>query len=444
MNDRGNKYFKENNENSNKIGVIRNGNKGKFFILSEISPMEFLIGFSLKTKGLSIKYPVLDKYENRNIILLDSAGQETPVLNIEKNNNDNNQNNDTNHTKEKEATLQENIIIKQEQLTEKSRDKLLTEFFLQNYIVKYSDLLIVVVGILTFSEQKLINKIKKTYLNLKKTNDLVVIHNLQSYVTKKQVQDYIKEVLKKSGTFDFDEQFVVSIDEEKEEWTYFCEPNSAPKTIHLIFARDKSEAGNFYNQKTIDHLYKIVNTLTEKEPLNLYENIKNFFENISGEILENPIKSDNISIENNIIKLANLPNDYVLKLKKFSVDELGLNQFSLNGYDPSYNYYIDDKDLHIICEIPGKIEKESFIIHAQYQHGKCFIKINGNKINDIKDIKNKCKTFFSKRDFGNFNLDIIIENVNIDVNNGRVIHRENGLIEIIYPITPLSGDIVLK
>ena len=44
----------------------------------------------------------------------------------------------------------------EKELTEKSRDKLLTEFFLQNYIVKYSNLLIIVVGILTFSEQKLI------------------------------------------------------------------------------------------------------------------------------------------------------------------------------------------------------------------------------------------------------------------------------------------------
>ena len=43
---------------------------------------------------------------------------------------------------------------------EKSRDKLITELFLQDFIIKESDVLLVVIGILTYSEQKLINKIK--------------------------------------------------------------------------------------------------------------------------------------------------------------------------------------------------------------------------------------------------------------------------------------------
>ena len=43
---------------------------------------------------------------------------------------------------------------------EKSREKLITELFLQNYIINTSDILIVVVGILTYSEQKLLNRIK--------------------------------------------------------------------------------------------------------------------------------------------------------------------------------------------------------------------------------------------------------------------------------------------
>ena len=36
---------------------------------------------------------------------------------------------------------------------EKSREKLITELFLQNYIINVSDILIIVVGILTYSEQ---------------------------------------------------------------------------------------------------------------------------------------------------------------------------------------------------------------------------------------------------------------------------------------------------
>ena len=170
MNDRGKKYFNEKNENDIKIGVIWNWNKGKSFILSKMSGIDLPIGFSVKTKGLSIKFPDIEKYKNRNIILLDSAGQETPVLNYDKKekNDNNKERRHTKEEKEKEESSQENETERQEKSAEKSRDKLLTEFFLQNFIVKYSDLLMIIFGPLTFSEQKLINKIKKTYLNLKK------------------------------------------------------------------------------------------------------------------------------------------------------------------------------------------------------------------------------------------------------------------------------------
>jgi len=63
-----------------KIGVIGNSNKGKSFILSKLSKMIFPSGTSIKTEGLSIKYPDLKEYKNRKIVLLDSAGLETPVL----------------------------------------------------------------------------------------------------------------------------------------------------------------------------------------------------------------------------------------------------------------------------------------------------------------------------------------------------------------------------
>ena len=37
-------------------------------------------GMSIKTEGLSIKYPDTSIFKDRNIALLDSAGLETPVL----------------------------------------------------------------------------------------------------------------------------------------------------------------------------------------------------------------------------------------------------------------------------------------------------------------------------------------------------------------------------
>ena len=213
----------------------------------------------------------------------------------------------------------------------------------------------------------------------------------------------------------------------------------------MIFARDKSEAGNFYNQKTIKYLYNMINNIHEKEPLNLCENINNFFISISADILENPLQSNNIAVENNKIKLTNIENNNEIKLKKCLIDELGLNKFYLhNGYDPNYSYYIDNNLLHITCEIPGTIDLKTFKCHANCENGKCIIKIVGKKINDISKIKKSCNKFFTNREFGNFDLEIVIENVNIDIDKGKIYNKNNGLIEIIYPTKNTTTTIYLN
>lgn len=125
-------YNKYRNEELIKIGVIGNSNKGKSFIFSKISKIKLPSGTSIKTMGLSIKYPELEKFKMRKIALLDSAGLETPVLkeeisireeddnkeneetknfNINNNENkDNNKNEDLN--KEKIENEKKNIINK--------------------------------------------------------------------------------------------------------------------------------------------------------------------------------------------------------------------------------------------------------------------------------------------------------------------------------------------
>ena len=434
-NNKGAKYFDSTEDYSVKIGVVGNGNKGKSYILSKISDIELPVGESIKTKGLSIKFPELKNYSNRTITLLDSAGQETPVLNNNKsklfiNKVDNNENNE---------------ISKEEKLAEKSRDKLLTEFFLQNYIVKYSDLLIIVVGILTFSEQKLINKIKRTFLNLGKKGQLIIIHNLQSYVTLGQVKTYINETLLKSETFNLKENFKISKESTLNnknntelKWSYYHEPKSEPNTIHLIFAREGSQAGNFYNKNGVQHIYDIMNTINEKEPLNLCENIKSLFTDLSSQILETQISNINIEYDKDKIQLKLDSDKNEIKLKKCSIDELGLNTFRSSGFEPNYCYYIHKKMLTIILEVCGNFEK--FKVNADCENGKCIIKIEGNKINDIEQIKKECSKLKSKREFGPFSFTIVIEDTNIDTNSGKL-EKKDGLIKICYPIKNSSSTL---
>ena len=61
------------------FAVFGNKNKGKSYILQKISGNKLPLGYSVSTKGISILYP---KNLNQNIILLDSAGFEDPLLEI--------------------------------------------------------------------------------------------------------------------------------------------------------------------------------------------------------------------------------------------------------------------------------------------------------------------------------------------------------------------------
>ena len=163
-----------------KIGVIGNSNKGKSFILSKLSKIDLPSGTSIRTEGLSVKYPDLDVYNNKKIVLLDSAGLETPVLKnfdtkVKKEKEEKKEKRKKEEIEEKEEHIEmitkgKNEYLKEEEFEidnknekelfkEKSREKLITELFLQNYIIYNANILIIVVGILTYSEQKLINRI---------------------------------------------------------------------------------------------------------------------------------------------------------------------------------------------------------------------------------------------------------------------------------------------
>ena len=153
------------------IGVIGNRNKGKSFLLQALSGERMQTGTTINTIGLSIKCS-----ENK-FVLLDSEGSESPILGE--------------HTN----------------MLDISRDKLFTEAFLLSYITKYSNALLLIVGYLTFSEQKLINKISEDIKKFKlkgNSKSLIIIHNLQTFETKDQVENYIENTLKNSATFEIE------------------------------------------------------------------------------------------------------------------------------------------------------------------------------------------------------------------------------------------------
>ena len=380
------KYEEYKNQKIIKIGVIGNSNKGKSFLLSKMSKITLPSGTSIRTEGLSIKYPDLKLFKDRRIVLLDSAGLETPVLKKENEQKEeieeNNENNEANQNNEKEKmdilkdtpeqennqgeNLETNNLNKKDKkddfFQEKSREKLITELFLQKYIIKYSDILIIVVGILTYSEQKLLNRIKLEIKRAKLNKTLFIIHNLITYTSIDQVEEYIQDFLLKSATFNLEEGHYISTKLGNNPGKYYYEKNTNPKIFHLLFANEGSEAGKKYNIFTLDFLENNYQNVTDITTFDAIETVKESFNEISQEIFEKVEQvSEKVEFDNSNQKLIKLKSPKIIKLKKCLIDELGFSNLRANAFQPLYNCFRKDDKFIIRCEIPGNSDINSSI-----------------------------------------------------------------------------------
>ena len=450
-----------------KIGVIGNSNKGKSFILSKISKIELPSGTSIRTEGLSIKYPELGNlYKYRKIALLDSAGLETPVLKEEEeeyeskdtsqkeeyntidkeeledtqnesmedyssynvNKVEVKKNKDDNEKKKENEKKKDYEKNRKEIFKEKSREKIITELFLQNYIIFNSDILIVVVGILSFSEQKLLNRIRTEIKRNKINRPLYIIHNLKTYTSIKQVQDYINNTLLRSATFDLEEQEKISTKTEEKDGINFYEKKSQPPIFHLIFANEGSEAGKYYNKFTLDYIEHTYQNVKDLSSFDVISTVKNSFKEISKNIIINQGK--NIIFDNSDPDVIKLKEPENIVLKKCLIDELGFSNLKANGFEPNYNYYIkDNKKLIVRVEAPGNCNIKSNI---DYNGDLTLIKLSGEKQKDMepKEIEDNS---FNSREFGDFSLEIFLKTEELLIKNEKPDYlKKNGLYILSY------------
>ena len=452
-----------------KIGVVGNINKGKSFILSKLSKINLPTGTSINTKGLSVKYPDLeDGNEKRKLILLDSAGFEKPILrneileeeekkeeNIKINAENVNEINEKNDIIEEEK--EENIKINNEKINEikkeekkeekdennndyqkfktRVRDILITESFLQSFIISVSDILLVIIDALSISEQKLIDKIKRETKIKKETKKIFVIHNLKTYRTKKQVELYINEILLKSLSFRLrTNTYVTANKNNTNSGVYFTETNLKDLSVfHLIFAADGSPAGDYYNKFTIDFIEGQYNNDWKREKFDVVEEIKKIFSENSKRYLEQKIELNEFkSTEDNIRdKEIKLIKEKELSLKKCVLDEIGLQTFKLNGFEPKYNYFKNGNNLEIRVELPGNIIPT--ISPPELIGENTVILIEGEKKKD-KDPAKLEDNILNTRDFGKFNLEIQFKTEDYKIASKIKHEFKKGILIIIYKL----------
>ena len=399
-----------------KIGIIGNSNKGKSFLLSKISKIDLPNGTNIRTEGLSIKYPDLKKYKNRKIVLLDSEGLESPFL-LEHYENRNN--------------------IGEIMLKEKAREKLITEYFLQNFIMDYSDILIAVVGLLTFQEQKFLNKIKGEISKLKFRKTLFVIHNLMTLTTYEQVQNYINNTLINSATFDLVKMNLITTKKSTggKQVEYFYEKSSKFQIIHLIFANEGSEAGNFYNPFALEFIENSYQTITNIKPFDVIDSLKERFISLSNIIMEKnknePLITKNVFLDYaNIIRERKIrfKNKRDITLKRYYIDELGFSNLRNNGFNPCCGCYIKGDKLIIKMEAPGNV---NIITGLKISEKFNIIEIKGEKKMD-NEPRNLDDIIFNGREFGEFYVAIPLM-MNID-NKKPTIEKKEGVFVLEFSI----------
>jgi len=399
------------------ISVLGNKNSGKSFILHLLTEKIVPNGYTVTTEGLSFIIPDEKVNKGDNYILIDTAGTESPLLVEEKKNL-------SLETKDKIA-----------------KDRQITDYFLQKFILEKSDIFLCIVDNLTLTNQKFINRIIKNYGNKNKT--IFIIHNLKTFIDKNQVENYIKNILKESVTFDLQDEEYFNIEDDIKEGNkkyfkqllndkYKNDYDKNKEIIHLILANENSDAGKYYNRTTINFLKKQLKQIKEKKAFDIIKNIKEFLITFSGEIFNKKLEEDSIKEENNCIKLVNIED---LNLKDCLIDELGNNIIKETEtiYKPKYRYGYFNPSTE---ETKFLIEIELFGIwgfshRIDIKENDFIIKIQGKKQKEIEQINYISSNYIPQN---NFQLEIKVENIQGIVNDDPEIKEDNGLYTFIFSL----------
>ena len=410
------------------ITAIGNSKQGKSYILSKITEFNVPSGYQLNTYGLSIFFPDnLTKEVNKRYVIIDTVGLQNEIKIDEM---------------KKLTNIEKYIRIK-----EIFEDRQMTEYFLQNFAMESSHIVIAVIGQFTLQEQKFLNRIKVIY----KEEKLFIIHNLMFFESKEQVEDYIKDTIESSLFFKLEKQSIINFgkkekkDEKDDEnrYIYIEEIDDEKKNyiIHLIMAREGTEAGNYYNKTTIDYLRDNIIFIPKQSTFDVIEKFKKFlclnfnnYFNIPYNYY-NQFENDQIINYNNIEcdgEKFKLNIDFDLKLKKCFIDDIGLISYKGLMRTPPFCYYKTNGKFIIQIEYCGKLEEykiKKYISDGKYKF---------NIIGKIKQSKYYSKILFSNIDDDYFILsfDIGLDYIVIKSNKYEVENDiKNGILNIIYELS---------
>ncbi len=168
-----------------------------------------------------------------------------------------------------------------------------------------SNILIIVVGQLTYSDQKLNNRIKG---EVQKQRYIYIIHNYMFLEKIEDVKDCFKNNVLNSITFgELIEQIIRDEYDNTINNIYYTEKyeynNKRIQIVHLFMVKEGSVAGNYYNISTIEYLRKRLITCTKVRNYDVIKQFKSYFALSSGKYMEEELKKESIEYNENKRKI---------------------------------------------------------------------------------------------------------------------------------------------
>lgn len=443
------KYLNCKKQNINAIGVIGDKNRGKSFLLGRIIEEENYVppsGFLVTTYGISCNFPKIIEKDKDNqkhklmkkvnkkgylpFITLDTAGKDNPLL--------------------------QNAYSKNNDIQIISRDQKITEIVLSDFIIQKANILIAVVEQLTFAEQEmlktLIERLKQREIEEHEKRKLVVIHNLMNISTIKGIEDFKKDILLKSLTFELKEQYMGTMPNDKfddSEKKFYIQTNLSNdqegdrlQIYHFIFGNDlNSDIKKEYNdpalryirdlitvesQKTFDIIKEFQEFIIKNSQKYLYgDKFSGFSEKqlIIGEKQERKVyidKEKKKTIDKIIVPIVLTDQSIIFEPRKFKYD--GDNYIFLSNIEPRYSAKIikkhnEEEFLEIIFEMFGKVTILNPIIDYNEDNNQIIITIRG----ETAEAKKTTKTLIKS----NSNQQLKYTNFDFQVKILKIISQKN-------------------
>ena len=355
------------------VSILGNSNRGKTYLLQKLSNMNLKAGYQIQTKGLSFKVV------NEEIIYLDTAGTNTPLL-IE----------DGKKRPNKEE--QKDIYLCQ----------IITNYIIQTFVIEYAHILICVVGMLNASEQQFLNKIKRICENKKR---LIVIHNLVKCKTNEDIKKYTEDILLKLISNKLEERIIPGFENNNNNNLfnkYYVEEGN-DEIRHFIYGNDQenNKEMNYYNITTLKFIKTCIRVEIKKKS-NLFKNLINHLKNISSSVLNKDI---NPIIDNEIIKC----NENEINPKEVLADELDNIIFIGKEYEPAYRYYKNENNFIIEIDLCSKYNNLKIQKIYDISSKETIFKISGERLIEIEKEEEKSYYINKRKSYKNFKLEIKVK-----------------------------------